>query len=106
MELDENTGGEITLAEAQKYVVAFRTKYPNEVKAFFIGSKNVEKILEQADCIGIRIYNGYDSEANGLNLVLVGVDDKGGWLIVKMVVKLVELLMRSDGMFFFGRMIK
>ncbi len=77
MELDENTGGEITLAEAQKYVVAFRTKYPNEVKAFFIGSKNVEKILEQADCIGIRIYNGYDSEANGLNLVLVGVDDKG-----------------------------
>ena len=77
MELDENTGGEITLAEAQKYVVAFRTKYPNEVKAFFIGSKNVEKILEQADCIGIRIYNGYDSEDNGLHLVLVGVDDKG-----------------------------
>jgi hypothetical protein len=77
MEINENTGGEITLADAQKYVGAFRTKYPNEVKAFFIGSKNVEKILEQADCIGIRIYNGYDSGANRLNLVLVGVDDKG-----------------------------
>jgi hypothetical protein len=77
MELDENTGGEITLAEAQKYVSAFRTKYPNEVKAFFIGKTCVKKILDQKDCIGVRIYNGYDSDADRLNLVMVGVDDQG-----------------------------
>lgn len=77
MEIDQNTGGEITLAEAQKYVSAFRTKYPNEVKAFFIGKTRVKKILDQENCIGIRIYNGYDADANRLNLVLVGVDDQG-----------------------------
>ena len=77
MELDENTGGEITLAEAQKYVSAFRAKFPKEVKALFIGSARVKKILDQVDCIGIRIYNGYDSDADRLNLVLVGVDNQG-----------------------------
>lgn len=77
MELNENTGGEITLAEAKKNVSAFRAKYPREVKAFFIGKTNVKLILDQLDCIGIRIYNGYDSEANCLNLVLVGVDSEG-----------------------------
>lgn len=77
MEINENTGGEITLAEAQKYVDAFRANYPKEVKAFFIGNSNVKKIMDQPDCIGIRIYNGYDSDANRLNLVLVGVDDQG-----------------------------
>ncbi len=77
MEINENTGGEITLADAQKYVGAFRTKYPNEVKAFFIGKTSVNKILDQANCIGIRIYNGYDANANCLNLVMVGIDDQG-----------------------------
>ena len=77
MEINENTGGEITLVEAQKYVGAFRTKYPKEVKAFFIGKLNVKKILDQENCIGIRIYNGYDSDADSLNLVLVGVDGEG-----------------------------
>ena len=77
MELDENTGGEITLVEAQNFVKAFTKKYPNEVKAFFMGKVNVNSILNQTDCIGIRIYNGYDVDLSRLNLVLVGVDKDG-----------------------------
>lgn len=74
MTIDENTGGVITLKEAQDYVKAYKERYPEEVKAFFIGSVNVNKILEQENCIGIRIYNGYDVVESRLNQVLVGVD--------------------------------
>ncbi|WP_298220562.1 hypothetical protein [Flavobacterium sp.] len=74
MALDQNTGGEITLAEAQEYVNAFRAKYPQEVKAFFIGAVNITKILNQENCIGIRIYNGYNDKENRMNQIMVGVD--------------------------------
>ena len=76
MALDANTGGEIDLKEAKGYIDEFGIKYPDEVKAFFIGSNQVAKILEQENCIGIRIYNGYDLETEKMNQVMVGVDDR------------------------------
>ena len=30
--------------------------------------------MSQTDCIGLRIYNGYDTADNRMNLVLLGVD--------------------------------
>ena len=87
MALDANTGSIITLTEAQGYVAAFRALYPDEVKAFFVGANKINSILEQTNCIGIRIYNGYDEEAGTMNQVLVGVDnneqDMSGGVIVE-----------------------
>lgn len=74
MLLDENTGAVIDLNEAKGYISEFGKRYPNEVKAFFIGSNQLAKILDQENCIGIRIYNGYDLGENRMNQVLVGVD--------------------------------
>lgn len=74
MALDENTGDDITLTEAQDYISEFEKQYPNEVKAFFIGASHFRSILDQQDCIGIRIYNGYDLTEERMNQVLVGVD--------------------------------
>jgi len=74
MALDNNSGEIISLEEAKIYIEAFKRKYPNEVKGFFVGSNNVQLILQQQDCIGIRIYNGYDEIAARMNQVLVGVD--------------------------------
>ena len=77
MKLDLNTGGIISLEEAQAFINAFRKKYPNEIHSLFVGSNTIEGILEQEGCIGIRIYNGYNENEQRLNSVLVGVDNQG-----------------------------
>ena len=71
------SGKEITLEEAQELVAAFKTNYPEEVNSFFVGRTHVENILEQEDCIGIRIINGFDTTTEKMNNVLVGVDSHG-----------------------------
>jgi hypothetical protein len=77
MTINSNTGSVITLAEAVTYVAAFRTRFPNEAKGFFIGSEKLDLILGQENCIGVRIYNGYDDSDSIMNQVLVGVGKDG-----------------------------
>lgn len=77
MEINENSGGPISLEEAQVYVDEFRKKFPDEIKAIFMGSVNFNALLDQKDCIGIRIYNGYDTKEGRMNFVFVGVSSEG-----------------------------
>ncbi len=77
MDINTNTGSVITLTEAITYVTAFRNKYPSMAKAFFVGTEKLSLITQQADCIGIRIYNGYNEIDQMMNLVLVGVKSNG-----------------------------
>jgi hypothetical protein len=74
MSPDQNSGSIITKEEAKMFINAFKAKYPQEVTAFFVGSNNVDLILKQAGCIGIRIYNGYSTIESKMNQVLVGVN--------------------------------
>lgn len=74
MKLDVNTGSIITQEEAKELISAFKTKFPGEVTSSFIGANNVKNILDQENCIGVRIYNGYDDVNEKISLVLVGVD--------------------------------
>lgn len=77
MVVDENSGEVISLNEAQELVRAFQTKFPNDKKAFFVGSNNYQSILSQEGCIGVRIYNAYDEVNSTTNVVLIGVDADG-----------------------------
>ncbi|MBY0485901.1 MAG: hypothetical protein K2P85_01720 [Flavobacteriaceae bacterium] len=74
MSLNENTGSIISLEVAKKLVKDFGNKFPGQIVSSFIGSKNVHAILAQENCIGVRIYNGYDVANEKISLVLVGVD--------------------------------
>lgn len=74
MKLDVNTGSIITQEEAKALIKAFKAKFPGEVTSSFIGANNVKNILEQKNCIGVRIHNGYDEVNKKISLVLVGVD--------------------------------
>jgi len=76
MEINKNTGEQITLAQAQEMVNEFRKRYPDTTKGYFAGANHFDKILKQEDCIGLRIYNGYDKETDSTNLVIVGVNSK------------------------------
>lgn len=71
------SGKEITLEEAQKLIADFKTNYSHDVKSFYVGRTHVENILEQEDCIGIRIINGFDRTTEKMTKVLVGVDSNG-----------------------------
>ncbi|RZJ36542.1 MAG: hypothetical protein EOO51_00035 [Flavobacterium sp.] len=77
MAIDANSGDFVTLSAAQKYVADFRSKYPGEIKGVFVGANKVQELLNQEDCIGVRIYFGYQDEERRLNLVMVGVNSKG-----------------------------
>jgi hypothetical protein len=46
-----------------------------------VGNTNVQKIINQVDCVGIRIYNGYDAATAKMNQVLVGVNNNGDDMI-------------------------
>lgn len=88
--INSNSGEVITLKEGQDFISKFKRLYPEQTKGFFVGANKVEQILQQADCIGIRIYNGYDESLAKTNLVLVGVDsnqkDMTGGIIVERTV--------------------
>ena len=81
MTADKDSAEIITLQEATKFTTAFREKYPEEVKAFFVGTNKLNLILEQPGCIGIRIYNGYSQEEKRMNAVLIGVGADGNDLV-------------------------
>jgi len=74
MSLNPNTGSIITQEQAKTLIDAFAKKFPGEVVSSFIGGDNVKKILEQEDCIGLRIYNGYNDAEQKISLVVVGVN--------------------------------
>jgi hypothetical protein len=76
MALNQNSGEVISLGEAQELIRAFQTNYPNDKKAFFVGSNHYQAILDQEGCIGVRIYNAYDEVNQTKTVVLIGVDDK------------------------------
>lgn len=77
METDKNTGEVITLKEAIDFTHSFQVKNPDELKSFLLGVNKLNLILEHNDCIGLRIYNGYNTETSKNNLVLVGIDTNG-----------------------------
>ena len=77
MAISPNSGAQISLADAEALVDNFKTKFPSEIKASFIGIENIQNLLNQEGCIGIRVYYGYDSVEGRLSPVFVGVNSDG-----------------------------
>lgn len=77
MATDKNMEEIITLEEAIGFTHSFQTRNPDELKSFFAGINKLNLILKQKGCIGLRIYNGYNTETRKNDLVLVGVDTNG-----------------------------
>ena len=77
MNLDHNVGAVISLKDAKEFVTNFRTRYPNEINSLFTGATIIKSILDQEDCVGIRIYNGYNEQEQRMNSVLIGVNSQG-----------------------------
>jgi hypothetical protein len=57
MEINKNTGEQITLAQAQEMVNEFRKRYPDSKKGYFAGANHFNKILQQEDLKADNKYN-------------------------------------------------
>lgn len=77
MAKDKKAAAVITLDEAITYTHSFQKRQPEAIKSFFVDTEMLNRILEQEDCVGIRIYNGDEPVTNKENRVLVGVDKDG-----------------------------
>lgn len=69
-----NAGATISVEEAQKLVKTFQEQFPKEIKASLFDSELILELLKQEGCVGLRIYNGYDTESKRMCPVLVGVN--------------------------------
>lgn len=74
MSLSENSGSIISQTVAENLIAAFDQRYSGEIISSFIGANHIKNILSQENCIGIRIYNGYDATNGKMSLIVVGVD--------------------------------
>jgi hypothetical protein len=69
------------LAEAAELTANYRNAQPNDcIKAEFFGKNAILALLNQDNCMGMRIYYGQDNNGEK-KLVLVGVDSSGNDLI-------------------------
>ncbi|MCC9135453.1 hypothetical protein ACFSKU_13925 [Pontibacter silvestris] len=78
---DGTEGAPIELAQAAKWTKNFREKIKDaeeseKIKAHFFGRDILKKILEQEDCMGIRMYYAKD-DAGQKQLILVGATAEG-----------------------------
>jgi hypothetical protein len=64
--------GEISLVTASSWTENYRNQMVNgDLKGHFFGKERFIAILEQTDCVGIRIYNGIDDNDKPV-LIMVG----------------------------------
>ena len=81
MSFDGNEGKVVSLEEAAIWTANFRNSIqPGETIAHFIGKNKLLELLEQENCVGVRIYYGLD-ENGEKNLVFVGADENENDLV-------------------------
>ena len=71
------TGNEdhhISLQEASEMTRAYREMNPNQTLAHFFGKKAIMDILNQSNCVGIRIYYANDPATGQKHLIIVGAE--------------------------------
>ncbi len=67
----------ISLEEAQKLISNFQSKLKgDEVRAHYVGKEALQKLLDQENCVGVRIYYA-ETDDGKPELVFVGVTENG-----------------------------
>lgn len=74
MAFNGTEGGAITLSSAAQMTAEYRAANPNSTIAHFFGKEILNQLLEQENCVGIRMY--YGMKDGQKELILVGVDSE------------------------------
>ena len=74
MAFNGDEGSVVTLAEASGWTANYRRTIPTgEIISQFVGRNKIMEILNQDDCMGVRIYYGIGDDGKK-NLILVGAE--------------------------------
>lgn len=84
MTFDGTEGGVIPLSVASALTAEFRRLNPTQTKCHYFGKNNIQALLNQSGCMGIRAYRGVDTAGEG-QLVLVGVNAQGNDMLQMIV---------------------
>jgi uncharacterized protein with PIN domain len=75
MSFTGNENHDIALDEATAWTANYRRQAPSSsIKAHFFGKAAIQAILDQDDCVGIRIYYALDTDSRQ-QLIVVGADE-------------------------------
>ena len=76
----------VSLQDAATWTANYRSTIKSgEIISHFFGQENINSILNQRGCVGIRMYHGIDNGKK--NIVLVGVDANENDLIEGTIVE-------------------
>ncbi|TRX58704.1 hypothetical protein FNH22_12565 [Fulvivirga sp. M361] len=71
MAFNGTEGRPITLEQAKRWTKRYQDENKGAVKAHFYGCERLRELLDEPECVGIRIYYGLDDDGKR-KLVLVG----------------------------------
>lgn len=84
VQYDGSEGGMITKSVAKANIENYKQSATfithNGIRGFLFGKDKIEEILQQNDCLGIRVYYGYERDINNSlkpQLIMVGTDVNG-----------------------------
>ncbi len=102
MSFNGTEGSFVTLREASDWTANYRaTISSGEIIAHFFGAEKIKDLLDQTNCVGIRIYYGID-ENGKKNLILVGAkaneDDMTSGLILDRSISCPAFCGNSNGL--------
>jgi hypothetical protein len=70
----------ITFEKGAESTKRYRVNHPHEIKGGYFSKQCIQDLLDQPDCVGIRIYFGNSSEGKP-ELIIVGVNSSENDLI-------------------------
>ena len=76
MSFNGNEGEPISLEQGAELTARYRNSHPGSIKGGAVGRTNIEALLAQPGCRGIRVYLGENTEGK-TEFVFVGVDENG-----------------------------
>jgi hypothetical protein len=73
-----NENHDISLADASALTARYRQQFTttNPTLGEYFGKQSIQNLLNQINCVGVRIYYGLDA-SNNPKLILVGVNGAG-----------------------------
>lgn len=76
MKITGKEGGPIDRAKAKRWTANYRERGRGKTNSHLFGAETVKSLLDQKDCVGLRIYYALNDEGEQ-QLLLVATDSEG-----------------------------
>lgn len=74
-ELTGREGEEFDFKLATEWTKNYRDRYPGEIISQFFGRQILHRLLDQPDCVGIRMYYSHDKPLNRWQRIIVAISN-------------------------------